>query len=190
MELAQSHIALLEKLIKADKKYAGNEDLYEDFFAEASKRTISLIDSITDINAIGPYFKKIVSTSIIIVLKDLGRVRRTHSSFVPTNEVSLSANYPQASKSFQNTVITYDFIDFTPTPEEIVIKKDILQRVYDSVMTAHSMNIAKQYMDLYELRYVQGKKQSEIARELNLSQSEVSKRLFELMEQVKMSLEA
>ena len=190
MELAQEHIELLEKFIKADKKYAGNEDLYEDFFAEASKRALSLIDTITDINAIGPYLKKVVSTSIIMVLKSSGRVRRTQDSFVPTNEVSLSNNYPSINKSFQNTVVNYDFIDFSPTPEEIVVNKDILQRVYDSVMLAHSTNIAKQYMDLYEMRYVQGKKQSEIARELNLSQSEVSKRLFELMEQVKMSLEA
>ena len=43
-------------------------------------------------------------------------------------------------------------------------------------------------LDLYELRYVQGKKQAEIAKILNLYQSEVSKRLFELMEQVKIAL--
>ena len=68
------------------------------------------------------------------------------------------------------------------------VQKDILQRVYDAVMFAHSTNIAKQFLDLYDLRYVQGKKQAEIAKMLNLSQSEVSKRLFELMEQVKMAL--
>lgn len=188
MELSQEHIALLENFIKSDRKFVGNEDLYEDFFAEASNRAVSLLDTITDASAVAPYLKKIVSTSIIIVLKNQGRVRRTHDSFVPTNEMSLEENYPSNNKNFQNTVVNYSFIDVSPTPEEIVIQKDILQRVYDAVMVAHSTNIAKQFLDLYELRYVQGKKQAEIAQILNLSQSEVSKRLFELMEQVKMAL--
>lgn len=188
MELSQEHIELLEKFIKSDKKFVGNEDLYEDFFAEASNRAMSLIDTITDMSAIAPYLKKVVSTSIITVLKNQGRVRRTHDNYVATNEVSLDSNYPQQNSTFKNTPITYDFIDIAPNPEELVIQKDILQRVYDAVMFAHSTNIAKQFMDLYDLRYVQGKKQSEIAKILNLSQSEVSKRLFELMEQVKMAL--
>ena len=188
MELSQEHIELLEKYIKSDRKFVGNEDLYEDFYAEASNRAVSLLDSITDISAVAPYLKKVVSTSIITVLKNQGRVRRTHDNFVPTNEISLDDNYPQQTKTFQSTPVTYDFIDISPNPEEIAVQKDILQRVYDAVMFAHSTNIAKQFLDLYDLRYGQGKKQAEIAKILNLSQSEVSKRLFELMEQVKMAL--
>ena len=188
MELSQEHIELLEKFIKADRKFVGNEDLFEDFFAESSNRTVSLLDTITDESAIAPYLKKVVSTSIIIVLKNQGRVRRTHDSFVSTNELCLEDNYPTGKKDFKNTIVNYDFIDVSPNPEEIVIQKDILQRVYDAVMVAHTTNISKQFLDLYDLRYVQGKKQSEIAKILNLSQSEVSKRLLELMEQVKMAL--
>ncbi len=188
MELSQEHIKLLENFIRTDKKFVGNEDLYDDFFAESSNRAVSLLDTITDVNAIGPYLKKVVSTSIILVLKNQGRVRRTHDSYVSTNTVSLDDNYPSAVKNFQNTVVNYDFIDVSPNPEEIVIQKDILQRVYDAVVVAHSTNLAKQFLDLYDLRYVQGKKQSEIAKILNLSQSEVSKRLFELMEHVKLAL--
>ena len=188
MELSQEHIELLEKFIESDRKFVGNEDLYEDFFAESSKRAVSLLDTITDTSATVPYLKKIVSTSIILVLKNQGRVRRTHDNFVSTNEISLDANYPSNNKNFQNTLVNYSFIDISPTPEEVVIQKDILQRVYDAVVVAHSANISKQFLDLYDLRYVQCKKQSEIAKILNLSQSEVSKRLFELMEQVKLAL--
>jgi len=188
VELSQEHIELLERYIRSDKKFVGNEDLYDDFFAESSNRAVSLLDTITDINAVGPYLKKVVSTSIILVLKNQGRVRRTHDSYVSTNTVSLDDNYPTAAKNFKNTTVNYDFIDVSPSPEEITIQKDILQRVYDAVVVAHSTNISKQFLDLYDLRYVQGKKQSEIAKILNLSQSEVSKRLFELMEQVKMAL--
>ena len=188
MELSQEHIDLLERFIKADRKFVGNEDLFEDFFAEASNRAVSLLDTITDTSATVPYLKKIVSTSIIIVLKNQGRVRRTHDNFVPTNEISLENNYPSGKKNFRDSIVNYDFIDISPNPEEVVIQKDILQRVYDAVMSAHTSNVAKQFLDLYDLRYVQGKKQSEIAKILNLSQSEVSKRLFELMEQVKILL--
>lgn len=47
------------------------------------------------------------------------------------------------------------------------------------------MNRKKNYLKLYDLRYEKGMTQTEIAEELNLSQSEVSKRLFKLMDKVK-----
>lgn len=185
MKLAQEQLELIEKLIKSDSKFSNNEDLYEDFFNETYKRTQSIIETIDDISTLESYLKKIVSTSIVLVLKDLGRVRRTKSSYVSTKEILTSEQPSYENTDYSNVVVNYDFIDIDSNPEEIVLKKDLLQKVYDSVVLAHNDNIEKQFLELYEYRYVEEKKQSEIATLMNLSQSEVSKRLLDLTEYVK-----
>lgn len=192
MELAQEKIDLIKKIIKSDKKYMDNEDLFEDFFNEAYKRSFLIVKSVTNESSLEAYLKKIVTTSIITVLKDEGRVRRTKEGFIPEKTVSIeeivSAPIAQTfapSGKYSDVHISYDIVDLRDGPEEIVIKKEVLQTLVDAVTIAHSKAPAKQFMQLYELRYVKNLKQKEIAQELNLSQSEVSKRLLELMEEVK-----
>jgi len=197
VELAQDKIELITKIIKSDKKYTNNEDLFDDFFNESYKRSFLIIKSVENPLSLESYLRKIVTTSILNVLKDLGRLRRTAEGFVPTKEQSIeqiqaqapsqpqAQPQPQAGNKYAGIQISYDIVDLKDGPEEIVIKKEILQTLIDAVSIAHSKNPSKLYMQLYELRYVKGFKQSQIAKELNLSQSEVSKRLFELMEQVK-----
>lgn len=193
MELAQEKIDLIKKIIKSDKKYIDNEDLFEDFFSEACKRSFLIVKSVSNETSLEAYLKKIVTTSIITVLKDEGRVRRTREGFIPDKTVSIEEviSKPVAAETFipagkyADVHINYDIIDLQDGPEEIAIKKEVLQTLVDAVTIAHSNAPEKQFMHLYELRYVKGLKQKEIAQELNLSQSEVSKRLLELMEEVK-----
>lgn len=190
MELAQEKVDLIKQIIKSDKKYINNEDLFEDFFNETYKRSFLVIKSVENEASLQSYLRKIVATSMVVVLKDSGRVRRTKDGFIPTQEESIEEvkSYEEVKTytgKYADVNINYDIVDLKDGPEELVIKKEILQTLIDAVAVAHSHNPAKQYMQLYELRYVKGLKQNQIAKELNLSQSEVSKRLLELMEQVK-----
>ena len=187
MELEQEKIDLIKKIIISNKKYVNNEDLFDDFFNETCKRSFLIMKTIKNESSLDAYLRKIATTSIIQVLKDSGRVRRTQEGFVKTEEKSLddiiSTAIPESK--YSNVHINYNLIDLSDGPEEITIKKEILQKLYDAVLVANNLNPAKQYMQLYDLRYVKGLKQKEIAEALNLSQSEVSKRLLELMEEVK-----
>lgn len=192
MELAQEKIDLIKKIIKSDKKYIDNEDLFEDFFNESCKRSFLIVKSVTNQTSLEAYLKKIVTTSIITVLKDEGRVRRTREGFIPEKTVPIEEVISQTVKEtfiptgkYADVHINYDIVDLKDGPEEIAIKKEVLQTLVDAVTIAHTNAPEKQFMQLYELRYVKGLKQKEIAQELNLSQSEVSKRLLELMEEVK-----
>ena len=65
------------------------------------------------------------------------------------------------------------------------MKKEILQHVMTSLYEIDEAEPDKKYLQMFKLRYDNGMTQKEIARELNLSQSEVSKRLFKLMEKIK-----
>lgn len=188
MELAQEHLELIKRIIKADKKFQNNEDLFDDFFNETCKRSLSIIETIDDEEALEAYIRKIASTAIVVVLKNMGRVRRTHQNYVSTRDIEAQPVEMKDTANIDNIAVNYIFITIPKNPEEIVVEKELLQSVYDSVVIAHSQNVEKQYLQLYELRYVEGKKQAEIARDMNISQSQVSKRLFELMEAVKKSI--
>jgi len=186
LELAQEKIDLIKKIIKTDKKYSNNEDLFDDFFNESYKRSFLIIKSVENETALETYLRKIVTTSIVLVLKDSGRLRRTKEGFVSVREESIEQiTAPTVTNRYANVQINYDIVDLDDGPEEIVIKKETLETVISAVSVAHCNNPAKQFMQLYELRYVKGLKQVQIAKELNLSQSEISKRLLELMVQVK-----
>ena len=185
MELEQDKIDLIKKIILSDKKYSDNEDLFEDFFNETYKRSFLIINTVKNEVSLQTYLKKIATTSIINVLKDAGRVRRTREGFVATEEKFIEEAALLPNTKYSNVHINYDVVDLSDGPEEVVIKKETLQTLIDAVAIAHTNNPAKQYMQLYQLRYVKGLKQKQIAHELNLSQSEVSKRLLELVEEVK-----
>lgn len=193
VELEQDKIELIKKIITTDKKYVDNEDLYDDFFNETYKRSFLIMKSVKNEASLEAYLRKIATTSIINVLKDSGRLRRTSEGFAPTKETSLDElvspvsvqTQSQPQSKYSNVNINYDVIDLSDGPEEVVIKKEILQKLVDAVAIVHTSNPAKQYMQLYELRYVKGLKQKQIADEMNLSQGEVSKRLLELIEEVK-----
>lgn len=185
LEIEQEKLDLIKKIILSDKKYIDNEDLFDDFFNEAYKRSFLMLKTVKNEASLELYLKKIVTTSILTVLKDSGRVRRTKEGFVSTEETSLEEIISIPPNKYSNANINYDIVDLSDGPEEITIKKETLQTLIDTVSIIHNNNPTKQYMQLYQLRYIKGLKQKQIAQELNLSQSEVSKRLLELMEEVK-----
>lgn len=92
------------------------------------------------------------------------------------------------SNKYKNVKISYDF-DYTPAIAAGKIKAKILQKFYDAIVLFNSQNPGKEYLQIYNLRYIQRLSVSKIAEKLNLSENEISKSLFELMEEVKKTLE-
>lgn len=187
MELTQDKIDLIEKLIKSNRKFVNNEDLYEDFFNEACKRSMPIISAVSSDATLEVYLKKVATSSILNVLKDSGRLRRTHTSYVATDNVPLDEPSKSYSNVYTDVKIQYEPIDFDNGPEDIAIKNEALKLLVSSLHRINEEEPDKQYLELYKLRYQDGMTQSEIASEMKLSQSEVSKRLFKMMQKVKAS---
>lgn len=185
MELEQDKIDLIEKIIRSDRKFANNEDLYDDFFNETCKRSLLIIKAVTSDATLEAYLKKIATTSILNVLKNEGRLRRTSGGFVKNVVEPIVSTVPD----YSNITINYEPVDIQDTPEDLAVKHDILQKIVDKICIIDSKNPDKNYLKLYYLRYEKSLTQKEIAHKLNLSQSEVSKRLFKLMGEVKQALE-
>ena len=183
MELAQDKIDLIEKITKSDRKFANNEDLYDDFFNETCKRSLLIVKTVTSDATLEAYLRKIATTSILNVLKSEGRLRRTKSGYMSVKEVPLETT--SSLTDYSHVTVTYEPVDIQETPEDLAVKKDILQTIVDTVYEIDQNSPDKNYLKLYNLRYQDGLTQKEIADELNISQSEVSKRLFKLMNKVK-----
>lgn len=182
---------LIEKFVRANTKFEGNEDLIEDFCNEAFQKSYIIFNSSSSVQKIESYVQKVVNTSIIGVLKDSGRLKRTSSGYMKNKEISLDEvkhlepnTVPLVQKDLPKD-FNFEIEDPRTGIEETVIKKDLLQRIADAVCVVHGDNPGKCYLDIYEARYIKGLKQREIAAELNISQAEVSKRLIELSKLIK-----
>lgn len=182
MEITQDKIDLISRIIKNDRKYSNNEDLYDDFFNETCKRSVAILNSIESEVTLEAYLKRVATTSIISVLKDSGRLRRTRAGYMSTKEVGFDT---RSSIDYSNVVVNYAGIKLPESPEEIVIQKEILEFVANTVSSIDKEEPDKDYLHIYTLRYDKGMTQKEISEELGISQSEVSKRLYRLMDKVK-----
>ena len=184
MDWAQDKLELIEKIIRNDKKFSNNEDLFDDFFNETCKRSLGIVNIVTSDVALEAYLKKIATTSILNVLKDSGRLRRTRTGYTQSNEVSVD---DIVSNNYAEVKISYNNFNIEISPEEIAVKKDTIKHIASLIYKIDEEDPNKKYLQIYKLRYDNGMTQKEISEELGLSQSEVSKRLFKLMKKVKES---
>lgn len=180
MELAQEKIDLISRIIKTDRKFPDNEDLYDDFFNETCKRSVSIINAIDSEVTLEAYMRRVVNTAIVNVLKDAGRLRRTRSGYMSTNEIVQTPDV-----DYSDVSVDYTSIKIPESPEEVAIQKEILEFVADTVIKLDKEYPRKDYLHIYTLRYDKGMTQKEISEELGLSQSEVSKRLYRLMGKIR-----
>ncbi|MDR1327723.1 MAG: sigma-70 family RNA polymerase sigma factor, partial [Heliobacteriaceae bacterium] len=105
----------------------------------------------------------------------------TRQGFVSTPEEPLETVEKQPEHIFTA------YRDVTPeiTPEDTAVQNELLQKVNDILNKINAENPDKNYLELFNMRYGSAMTQKEIAEALKLSQSEVSKRLFALMNKVK-----
>ena len=191
MELTQDNINLIGQIVKNDRKYSGNEDLYDDFLNEACKRSASIFGAIDNEATLETYLRRVVTTSIVNVLKDSGRLRRTKTGYMSTKEIVTEAPIIEApvKVDYSTYVVNYDNIIVPENPEDVAIKNEILAFVAETIKKIDFEEPEEKYLPIYKMRYNDGMTQKEIAQELGLSQSEISKRLYGLIEKVKSELD-
>lgn len=179
---------LIEKCIKNNKKFQNNEDLYDDFFNETYKNALSLLKTVSSESTIELYLKRVVTSSMINVLKDSGRLRRTSQGYQATPSVPIDSVLDTYNPEYLNTRIIFKNVQLEDNPEDAFIKRELLKNITRILNEIEKKEPDKQYLTLFKLRYEYGLTQNEIALKLGISQSEVSKKLFKLMAKVKENL--
>lgn len=186
--LTQENKLLIEKYIKNNKKYSNNEDLYDDFYSETCKNSFALLSSVKSTSTIELYLQKVVSNSMINVLKNSGRLRRTGEGYKPVETVSFDDAIDEFNEKFKAQNLSFSHADIAETPEDLFVKREILKNIAQTLNIIDTAEPSERYLEIFKLRYDQGLTQREIAENLGISQSEVSKKLFKLMAKVKESL--
>lgn len=185
MNLTQDKIDLISRIIKNDRKYPNNEDLYDDFFNEACRRSNTILNAVDNEATLESYLKRVISTSIINVLKDSGRLRRSKTGYMSTKEVVYESQKVEDVINYSNVRVSYDNIKIPQTPEEVAIQREVLEFVAQTIKKIDGQFPDKKYSEIYSMRYDKGMTQKEISDELGVSQSEISKRLYTLLDKVK-----
>ncbi len=183
MELSVEHRQIIEEIVRKNPRLAGNEDLFEDFCSETMKRSLNVLSSINDVNNLEVYLNKISSSAILEVLRSSGRLKRINKKYQKINETPISPT--GAYKLDEQGELIYDIPDDSANFEERIILQEDIQRIRDIIVQVDMCEKSKKYRDIYFLRYIKGLKQSEISKELAISQGEVSKRLIELINKIK-----
>lgn len=182
MVITQTHKSIIEKLVASNKRFAGNEDLFEDFCAEALERCLFLLEKTDEIEKIENYLNKIISSSIINVLKSSGRIVRNSEGYKSVTHTFVSIENPLDDGFLDIKDPTISFV-------EKITEKETLQEIYDLVLHFEEEYPDENFYKIFYMKYVQGKKQREIASALGISQGEVSKRLFNLMKKIGSEIE-
>lgn len=187
--LTQEKKQLIEKCIKSNRKFQNNEDLYEDFFNETYKSALSLLTSVSSSSTIELYLKKVVTSSMINVLKTSGRLRRTSVGYKSTPTVSIeTVDEDSYNPNYTNTKVLFKEVELEESPEDAFIKREVLKNITKILNKIEQEEPEKGYLALFKLRYEDALTQNEIAIRLGISQSEVSKKLFRLMSKVREEL--
>lgn len=189
MELTQDNIDLISKIVKNDRKFSGNEDLYDDFVSEACQRSATIFQAIDNKSTLETYLRRVVTTSIISVLKNSGRLRRSHTGYMTTKEEVTEPPILDKKINYSTVNVSYDNVVVPANPEEIAIKNEILEFVAETIKKIDAKQPDEKYLQIYKMRYNDSMTQKEIASEIGISQSEVSKRLYGLIAMVKKELD-
>jgi len=163
---------LIEKFVTENAYFPGNEDLREEFCKESYNKAYLILSTSDNIQKAETFVSKIVNTTIISILKQKKRFKRIDTPQQTQEEISSAK--PEAKE------IIYDYPDPADITEDIEIKRELLQKITDTVCIVHKEIPSKLFYDIFYLRYLKNKTQNQISKELNLSQGEVCKRLMHL----------
>lgn len=94
----------------------------------------------------------------------------------------------EKTNKYKDTKVNFDF-DYVPVVSGRTIKKSTIHEIYDTVIIFSAQNPEKEYLQIYDLRYIQKMPINKIAERLNLPKNIVTQNLFELMEEINKNIE-
>ena len=126
------------------------------------------------------YLHKVANSAILDVLRNSGRLRRLKSGYKKVTTDTIIQPY----NTDENFDIIYDIEDPAPGVEENLIREEEVKAIRTALKNLDIEFQDKQFMKIFKMRYIEGRKQIDIAQELGISQGEVSKRLIDLAKRV------
>lgn len=201
---------LIESIIRQNPAFLGNEHLLDQFCSEVYKKSYLLLDSVSNVDSLKNYLKKVVDTSISNVVKankshalndnDVQEVSkksdsveelsvlssRAEKKYTPkTKIVSINKKEIRISKIKNPYEGLIDPIELMP---EKAVNPSLAKNIVDAVIRLDSKEPSKRFLDIFKLKYVQKFPQSDISKALRISQNDLSKRFCEMVKLIRQEI--
>lgn len=175
MTIQAQHKELIELSIKRSPNFKGNEVLFDAFCEEVYARIKSTLDLLGDKTPPQTYLDKITQKSILHVLKNKKRLQGgIHDGEAPIdNLLSFNIN--------QNGETVFEIPYPNSEREKISVLHEQLKVLINKLYRLQENEPEKEFLKLYELRYNKKLNITNLAHKLEMSEAQVSQRLYELL---------
>jgi len=185
MNITQAQKEFIENIIKECPGYVGYEYLLDEFCNEVIRRAYSFISKQNELDNIKVYVKRIAKSAILEVIKnskDLSVSNKANNNDFEKQE-ALTFGYEFDENG--DIALNYD-ISFEKVPDnEVHLSESQINRIKEIIGNIDKKNNTNFYKNIFELRYLKGLNNNEIAEKLAIEESEVDKKLLFMLGKVK-----
>ena len=210
MQINEEHKSLIESVIIENPKYGGHEELLNIFCESVYKKSYLVIDAIRDTARLKRHLAVICDSCIDNILKekqkydDINIYRKYDTAKADKGVVSVKKLSPvddeeetkkllknqnkekiinlkeeiQKNERIDAVSMLIDPLEFCPQKR---VSEHTLDKLINIIKQINRQYPAKRYYEIFYLRYIKKRNQSEIAQEMKISQMELSKRFVELI---------
>ena len=216
MQIIKEHKSLIISIIQENPLYKGNEELLDLIVEAVYKKSYLIIDAIRDKKRLKRHLAVICDNCIEQIVKEKNRFSTISSNasveFSQNNEVVSVKKTPfmeresikqeiNRTKETENLINLkeeiqrsekYDAVDMLIDPINYCPKKRVSENTVDKLVqiikSIEEQYPNKRYFEIFLYRYVRRYNQTDTAREMKISQVELSKRFVELIRLVREQL--
>ena len=211
IHINNEHRALIESIIRDSAKFRGYEELIDIFCEAIYKKSYLLMDAIRDTVRLKRHLAMICDSCMEQVIKEKRKYDQTKiyrqvekTEKLKEDIVSVKKNPLKEPEDLNNefkmhkakeSIVNlkeeiqrserYDSTDVLIDPAEFCVQKRVSEHTLDKLIqiikTIGGKFPKKRYYEIFRLRYIKKYNQAEIAREMKISQVELSKRFVELI---------
>ena len=196
MQISEENKALIEETIQGNELYIGNEHLFEKFYKEISIRTYLVLSSKPK-NEVKEYLKK-VSQKVINDVLNREKASIEYKEMLQNasnNGIVSLKNIAEKEIKKSNNIIDFRRMsekNFANVKDPIANAKNredktTIQSIIENIYLIHTKNPSKYYFQIFYLKYYSQLKQDEIAKRLNITQSELSLRFCNMLDELQKS---
>jgi len=185
MNITQEQKEFIENIIKECPCYRDNEYLLEEFYNEVVRRAYSLVSKQNELDNIKVYIKRIANSAIMEVIKNPanfsipGKDNRENSC----EQEALNINYECDENG--DIALNYDISFEEVSEKQVSLSESRIGQIKEIICNIDEKNSSELYKNIFELRYLKGLNNNEIAEKLEIKEFEVDRKLLFMLNKIR-----